>query len=369
MYLNMDKQETMVNIIITVIFYNILTTNAIETWWSLGMNGFEAWRNPQLFILGAQPVCTHLRGLSPGQTKLCQLYQDHMPAVSRGAKLGIHECQYQFRNRRWNCSTVDDDSVFGPITEIASREASFTHSIAAAGVVFSIARACREGELSNCGCSRKLRPKGLDRDYIWGGCGDNAEYGYRFAKGFIDARENEKNHPRHSRELSRMLMNLHNNEAGRRAVYKHTKVACKCHGVSGSCSLKTCWQSLLSFREIGNFLKEKYDGATDVKFNRRGTKLERKNPMYNKPTKEDMIYLDPSPDYCEPNKLTGSRGTIGRSCEKNSDGMEGCNLMCCGRGYNTHKITLTERCHCKFHWCCYVKCRTCKRVVDIHTCK
>lgn len=61
-----------------------------------------------------------------------------------------------------------------------------------------------------------MRPKDLNRDYIWGGCGDNIEYGYRFAKAFVDVREKEKNHPRHSEDLSRMLMNLHNNEAGRR---------------------------------------------------------------------------------------------------------------------------------------------------------
>ncbi|KAF4520643.1 hypothetical protein B566_EDAN007509, partial [Ephemera danica] len=45
------------------------------------------------------------------------------------------------------------------------------------------------------------------------------------------------------------MMNLHNNEAGRRAVIKRTKVTCKCHGVSGSCSLITCWQQLAPFRE------------------------------------------------------------------------------------------------------------------------
>lgn len=52
---------------------------------------------------------------------------------------------------------------------------------------------------------------------------------------------------------ARTLMNLHNNEVGRRAVIKRSRVTCKCHGVSGSCSLITCWQQLTSIREIGEW--------------------------------------------------------------------------------------------------------------------
>lgn len=98
----------------------------------------------------------------------------------------------------------------------ASRETSFAHAIAAAGVVHSIARACRDGQLSNCGCSRASRPKTLQKDWIWGGCGDNIEYGYRFAESFIDVREKERSFAKTSKEQGRKLMNLHNNEAGRR---------------------------------------------------------------------------------------------------------------------------------------------------------
>lgn len=100
-----------------------------------------------------------------------------------------------------------------------SRETAFTYAVSAAGVVNAISRACREGELSTCGCSRTARPKDLPRDWLWGGCGDNVEYGYRFAKEFVDAREREKNFAKGSEEQGRALMNLQNNEAGRRVSH------------------------------------------------------------------------------------------------------------------------------------------------------
>ena len=46
------------------------------------------------------------------------LYTDHMVHVGRGARNGIGECQFQFRNHRWNCTTVKDTTVFGPVLSI-----------------------------------------------------------------------------------------------------------------------------------------------------------------------------------------------------------------------------------------------------------
>ena len=45
--------------------------------------------------------------------------------------------------------------------------------------------------------------------FEWGGCSDDVDYGRRFARAFIDAKE-RKNLD------ARALMNLHNNKAGRR---------------------------------------------------------------------------------------------------------------------------------------------------------
>nr|CDI40101.1 WNT5 protein [Euperipatoides kanangrensis] len=346
-------------LLLWIIIFQLQIEQTVQTWWNLGT----------LYLVGTQPLCSQLPGLSPGQIKMCQLYHDHMPSVGRGARMGIQECQWQFRHRRWNCSTVAGDmSVFGPVLNIASREAAFTHAISTAGVVYSISRSCKEGELANCGCSQEQRPSDLHRDWIWGGCGDNIEYGYRFAVNFVDSKEREKNYKIGTIEQGRSLMNLHNNEAGRRASYITARVACKCHGVSGSCSLKTCWQQLAPFRDIGDLLKDKYNGATEVKINRRG-KLQIADPKFNLPTAVDLVYLDESPDYCLSNPSTGSLGTRSRECNKTSEGMDGCNLMCCGRGYNTQRASITERCDCKFHWCCYVQCKTCTQEVDVHSCK
>lgn len=42
------------------------------------------------------------------------------------------------------------------------------------------------------------------------------------------------------------------------------KVECKCHGVSGSCEVRTCWKVMPPFRRVGSVLKEKFEGATEV---------------------------------------------------------------------------------------------------------
>ena len=90
----------------------------------LGMHGMSALQHPDLFMLGSKDrnsaagLCQQITGLSSGQKKLCMLYTDHMMHVGRGARNGITECQFQFRNHKWNCSTVEDSTVFGPILSI-----------------------------------------------------------------------------------------------------------------------------------------------------------------------------------------------------------------------------------------------------------
>lgn len=148
------------------------------------------------------------------------------------------------------------------------------------------------------------------------------------------------------------------------------EVQCKCHGVSGSCELKTCWRAMPNFRKVGSILKEKFDGATEVVERRVGSRrmLVPRNKNFKHHTESDIVYLESSPDFCENDTKTGSLGTAGRLCNPSSKAIDGCELMCCGRGSYARKITVIERCHCKFHWCCTVKCKKCRREVEEHRC-
>lgn len=42
------------------------------------------------------------------------------------------------------------------------------------------------------------------------------------------------------------------------------ELRCRCHGLSGSCSLKTCWLALPSFDVIGAYLRRKYDTSVHL---------------------------------------------------------------------------------------------------------
>ncbi|TMS19355.1 Protein Wnt-4a, partial [Larimichthys crocea] len=288
-----------------------------------------------------EETCERLRGLIQRQVQICKRSVEVMDAVRRGAQLAIDECQFQFRNRRWNCSTLETMPVFGKVVTQGTREAAFVYAISAASVAFAVTRACSSGELEKCGCDHNVHgvsPEGFQ----WSGCSDNIAYGVAFSQSFVDVRERSK-----GQSSSRALMNLHNNEAGRKAILSHMRVECKCHGVSGSCEVKTCWKAMPPFRKVGNVIKEKFDGATEVEQRKVGTTkvLVPRNSQFKPHTDEDLVYLDPSPDFCDYDPRTpGMLGTVGRQCNRTSKAIDGCELMCCGRGFQTQEVEVVDRC-------------------------
>ncbi|KAG8007354.1 Protein Wnt-7a, partial [Nibea albiflora] len=303
------------------------------------------------------------RAVAQGPAALSQSLSESIVLFQQTGTL-ITDRTHQFR------IVVGSDAAMYSILALgsSSKEAAFTYAIIAAGVAHAVTAACTHGSLSGCGCDKEKQGfYNQEEGWKWGGCSADVHYGLGFSKVFVDAREIKQN--------ARTLMNLHNNEVGRKVLEKGMRLECKCHGVSGSCTTKTCWTTLPKFRQLGYMLKDKYNQAVHVEpvrasRNKRPTFLKIKKPhSYRKPMDTELVYIEKSPNYCEADPLTGSMGTQGRLCNKTALQPNSCDLMCCGRGYNTHQYSRVWQCNCKFLWCCYVKCNTCSERTEVYTCK
>ncbi|CAG7716557.1 unnamed protein product [Allacma fusca] len=315
------------------------------------------------------------------QQRLVRENRGVLEAIAKGANEAIVECKHQFRNRRWNCPTKAfwrGKNIFGKIVDKGCRETAFLYAITSAAVTHAVVRACSEGAIESCTCDYRLHNKysrsmSSDQNWKWGSCSDNIEFGYKFSRDFVDAGEKIRD--------MRGTMNLHNNEAGRMHVQSLMRRQCKCHGMSGSCTMKTCWMRLPNLREVGNSIKDRFDGASRVLISNAGSlrdfgrrtrykfQLKPYNPDHKPPSKKDLVFFEDSPNFCDKDARYGVSGTVGRACNVSSMGVDGCDLMCCGRGYTVSVKTVVERCKCTFKWCCQVECKNCTVTRTYYTCK
>uniref|UniRef100_A0A668S9L6 Protein Wnt n=1 Tax=Oreochromis aureus TaxID=47969 RepID=A0A668S9L6_OREAU len=301
-------------------------------------------------------------------------YLTYASSVQVGAQSGIRECKRQFALEKWNCP--ENTRSLSPHNGLrsATRETSFVHAISAAGVMYTLTKNCTAGDFDNCGCddSKIGQPGGAG--WIWGGCSDNVAFGEKISKQFVDALEDGHD--------SRAAVNLHNNEAGRLAIKATMRKACKCHGVSGSCTIQTCWMQMADFREVGNYLKMKYKHAKELEMDKKaaraGNSADNRDAVthtFLSVATTELIYLESSPNYCVKNQTLGLHGTEGRECFKEDKNMSqweknSCRRLCneCGLKVVKKRTEVFISCNCKFHWCCTVKCEKCKRVVAKYFC-
>ncbi|RUS84548.1 hypothetical protein EGW08_007717 [Elysia chlorotica] len=316
--------------------------------------------------------CSRSSGLASRQLRLCRDNLELMPTVVHSALVGMETCQNQFRDWRWNCSSVlavpnlNNDLIRG------TREQAYVYGISSAALVHSVSRACSIGLTSKCSCGPLPRPiDEPEEDFKWGGCGDDVTFGLSFGEQFTDATlVNKKGRVKQSKKA---MMNRHNFRVGREIVKSSLGRACKCHGVSGSCAQRTCWKALPDFEVIGAKLRERYKRTVEVKRKRKksgGSKsLVPKRPGRSQFRQDELVHYERSPDYCSPDDKTGSVGTEGRQCTVGTRDRGSCESMCCGRGQHNYTQVVTERCGCKYFWCCYVECKTCTKVLQLNRCR
>lgn len=227
-----------------------------------------------------------------------------------------------------------------------TKEVAFIQAIVNAALVHTIATTCQSGQQNNCSCradrKRSFQDGQINQDnFAWLGCTESVRFAIKTTSAFLDKKEGSDNWA---------SINMHNSQVGRQIVQQTMRKVCRCHGLSGSCNLKSCWWKVNDFHKIGKRLKSSFKNAR---------KLEINNMLRtsDSDTKNNLIYVEESPNYCFPNQTFGSVGTLGRHCEDEKS----CDELCVQCGYNvTEQLEKTvDNCNCKFHWCCQVKCETC----------
>ncbi|CAB3368947.1 Hypothetical predicted protein [Cloeon dipterum] len=388
---------------------------------------------PRQLDLGAAVIkWRHFQGLSKEQRMMWSEKPKEAAVVLQGMEVAMEECQHQLRWHRWNCSSLHKTKSRKRSISLLNKgykESAFAYALTSAGVMHAIIKACHKGILPGC-CgevdvrdSRKFKDeKGTQikiyklgasyefnevfndtaqqerlsqqsrNSWKWKGCPANLRYGAKYSELFLDLREMSKT------DLQSDVI-LHNYRAGREAVSKNARQRCKCHGVSGSCTLSTCWLGIPEFRSVGNTLMGKFKTAIFVKQDNLGRNAGRneleiaeetdnsinflrgrtrryylwKNSTHLKnqhmePQVSELLYFKESPTFC--NEADDSPGTVGRRCNKSSTGTDGCDTMCCGRGYDSIRAEKRyEKCSCRFEWCCQVMCKNCTIDEEVTVCK
>lgn len=190
--------------------------------------------------------------------------------------------------------------------------------------------------------------------------------------------------------------------------------------MSGACTTKTCWKQLQPFTTVAKTLGGKYRRAVKIKdINSllehssttrvqpvRGAALKQRGVMA-RPRR--LVYLNDSPDFCQANSTAGKNiiyakshgrtrrllreiaqtasihniktvhiaphpppgwpGTAGRRCSRRKGDRvtaaesRSCKTLCrdCNLSVNKSVSKVVVPCHCRFQWCCKVKCDNCLR--------
>ncbi|XP_018568873.1 protein Wnt-4-like [Anoplophora glabripennis] len=281
-------------------------------------------------------LCRWLKHLKH-QARLCAKRKGLAELLLETKKLTINSCKQQFQFEQWNCSNTK--KFFKKVY----RETAFMYSLTTSAFMYLVARACAEGKLSNCKCASHGKSDNSSK-WQWGGCGDNTKFAKTFTNKIFQLKRKG--------DTPRNILK-YDSEIGMQVVMESEEKKCKCHGLSGSCTMKICWKRLRPFELIAQELKNRYHGAIQV---------DSDNNIHI-PQKEDdnqkLVYLEKSPNFCPL--------TVGRRC-KNTDN---CATLCCGRGFSTSLEKVKETCNCRWsnESLYQISCQQCEKEETVYVCQ
>ncbi len=229
-----------------------------------------------------------------------------------------------------------------------TRETAVLYAFLVAGASQRLAQYCREGRIRECECNKAEQQIDDENNVIFNKCDENPTWALNYIQEFTTSPYQDL-----SVNNTGSLIDMHNIEVGKQTMNR-TERFCKCHGISGACTVQTCYEKLPALAEVSESLYIKYDGA--VKVDLVDGELKRDSTFEANPLGDsDLAFSDESPDLCVNATKEGVQGTAHRECEVSDSSSKSCSVLCCGRGH--YLVTdIKEEEDCVFRYCCDIVC-------------
>ena len=250
------------------------------------------------------------------QKRLCSRHEKFAPAIKAAAAQSIKLCQERMSGERWGCAGVQKLPHLPRGLKKSTSESAFLHGLSSGQLIASLYRLCQSGTI-------KCEPNEV----------------VKFAQQFTNVASLAK-------KKSVKDVELHNAKVGRALAWSSKNKICKCHGQSGSCSMKTCWETAPQAGAISHQALEKYSKSVKVNVDNFDAAI----PTELKRTiaRNRFLHLEEADDFC---KITS-----GRICQISDPTKSSfCDSLCCGRG-EIKKEKIIVKNECSYVWPDQVKC-------------
>uniref|UniRef100_A0A1I8PIW7 Protein Wnt n=1 Tax=Stomoxys calcitrans TaxID=35570 RepID=A0A1I8PIW7_STOCA len=278
-------------------------------------------------------------------------------AMAASMKIALESCQMAFKWDRWNCPTSDFIRRRTTKAVLMDREDAYVTAISTAAVLYTITKDCTSGIIAGCGSSS-------DKSFA-SQCSDNPQEAEKLFRSHAHIDFSDDFYGKLSGHNYRAITNLMEKSLNKQC-------ACAIMGPRGNCGKEICLHTLKPFEEITKDIRQMYDEGLEL-----SNTPENSRVMWDNIPLDVLVYMNDSPNYCEPDAVPFWNGMRGRQCSVGPTGEPlseeerlKCRQLCteCGYSVRSQNILTESRCNCKLTWGFQVQCEMCVAVQQQHFC-
>ena len=195
------------------------------------------------------------------QKRLCHANSQFQPALKSAAKHSVKIC-----SESMSYNLTKDVQKLPFMTSSLKKptpESAYLHGLSSGQLITAVHKLCLTGAIDSQKC--------------------DMENVSNFVREFTSIMSIVK------RKKSVGQIEIHNSKIGRGLAWKSQKSLCKCHGTSGSCLARTCWETAPLAEHLGKLAMEKYSNSIGIKIPRTSASIPRE--ITNNLAKHDFLFI------------------------------------------------------------------------------